>query len=588
MKTDEFINARRQCTVGLVLLGLVGLGLLGLCVRVVYIGSTMAPRLRAIASEQQRGQREIPARRGLVFDRRGRIAAGSKLVSSVFADPAYILAAEEEGTTRVASVTERVAAILDLNADRLEQQIRARGSRRFHWVKRRVDEAEAEAIRQADLPGIGLRPEMRRTYPLGRLMAHVLGVVGIDGDGLEGLERAYDKHLRGQPGLHTALYDARRRAIAKSVPDTIEPVNGGHLMLTLDSVIQETVEAQLERQVAEFKAESGVAIVMDPISGDILAMACWPTFDPNDPSDSTPDARRNRAITDPVEPGSTFKPIIAGGALERGVVSLTERIDCHQGTHTIAGRTLTDTHACGMATVKDIIVHSSNIGMAQIGVRLGNSRLHEVVQRFGFGTPSDLRMLGEESGTVLPLSRWNSYSTTSIPMGYEIAVTPLQLATAYCAIVNGGMLVRPRIVKATLDSTGEIIDSHDRPIVVRRVLPTEVARYLSEEVLPDVVKRGAGGGRSLDLVEYPMLGKTGTTKLPYPDRPGYQPGSYLSSFIGAAPAKDPRAVALVMIRKPSTGVYYGRQVAAPAVKEILFSTLSYMGVPGRGSIQARL
>jgi cell division protein FtsI/penicillin-binding protein 2 len=241
-----------------------------------------------------------------------------------------------------------------------------------------------------------------------------------------------------------------------------------------------------------------------------------------------------------------------------------------------------------MATIKEIIVQSSNIGMGKIGVRLGNERLHDLVRRFGFGQRTDLHLPGEEPGTVLPLARWNSYSTTSIPMGYEISVTPLQLATAYCAIVNGGMLVQPRLVKAKLDADGEVMESYDTPIVVRRVLPAGIARYLTEDVLPDVVTRGAGGGRSLDLVEYELLGKTGTTKLPYPDRRGYQPGSYLSSFVGAAPAEDPCAVALVMIRKPSTGVYYGRQVAAPAVKEILFSTLSYLGVPSRGTIQAGL
>jgi cell division protein FtsI (penicillin-binding protein 3) len=586
--TDRLIQDRWQRTTACLVLGVVALALVALCARVAYIGTQMAPRLTAIAGKQQHGQRTIPARRGLIFDRRGRIAAGSQLVDSVYVDPSLLLAAAEEEGTDVADICATLADRLDLDPDGLAQQIRARAARRFYWIKRHVSVAEADAIRRTGIAGVGLRQEMRRTYPLGNRLAHVLGVVGIDGNGLDGLEMRFDAHLRGRPGLYTALYDARRRAIAGESLNTVEPINGGHLMLTIDAVIQEAAEMQLARQIDEFKAESGVAVVMEPVSGEILAMACWPTFDPNEPAASPIEARRNRAITDPVEPGSTFKPIIAGAALEHGVISLTDRIDCHRGEHTINGRLLTDTHACGLATVKEILVHSSNIGMAQIGLRLGNTRLHETVRRFGFGSVSDVELPGEEPGTVLPRARWNSYSTTSIPMGYEIAVTPLQLATAYCAIVNGGVLLRPKVVKAVLTSDGELADAYEKPAVVRRVLPADVARFLTEEVLVEVVNRGGTRGHPLDLIEYQLLGKTGTTKLPFQDRPGYEPGAYLSSFVGAAPADDPRAVALVMIRKPGTGVYYGRQVAAPAVKEILFATLSYLGIPGRGTIQAGL
>jgi stage V sporulation protein D (sporulation-specific penicillin-binding protein) len=228
--------------------------------------------------------------------------------------------------------------------------------------------------------------------------------------------------------------------------------------------------------------------------------------------------------------------------------------------------------------------------MGQLGTRLGNERLLEIVTAFGFGRPTGIEIAGEAAGSIPSPSTWSRLTATSIPMGYEIGVTPLQLATAYCALVNGGELLKPRLIKARLDASGHVIESLDKPVVVQRVLPEDIARYMQETVLVGVVKRGGTDGRRdrLDMYEYQMLGKTGTSKLAFRDRPGYEPGAYLSSFVGAAPADSPRAVALVMIRRPRGSAYYGRVVAAPAVKEILFSTLSYMGVPGRGTIQAGL
>ncbi len=582
--------ARRQRIRSGLVLGGVLVAFLGLAYRVAYVNTVLAPNLVRLADEQQRGHQTIPARRGLVFDTRGRIVAGSKPVYSVCGDPVFVQAALEESGRSLPELARQLGTILHLDPGVIENRFRTHSNRRFCWIKRHVSDVEADAIRDAALGGIGLRQEMQRTYPMGSRMAHVIGLVGIDGNGLEGIEQAYDAHLRGRSGRTVAFYDARRRPIAGVREGSEPPIDGGHLVLTLDAVIQEAAEDHLAQQIQQYRAESGIALVMDPRTGDILAMACWPTYDPNDPSASSAETRRNRIITDTIEPGSTFKPFVAAGALQFGVINRTEIINCGNGTMTLNGRVLTDTEPSGPCTLKDIIVHSSNIGMGHLGLRLGNERLVEIVSAFGFGRVTGVEVAGEAAGSIPSPATWSRLTSTSVPMGYEVAVTPLQLATGYCALVNGGKLLRPRLVKAVLDPAGEVMESYDKPVVVRQAVPEEIARYMQETVLVAVVKRGGRDNRrdKLDMYEYQMLGKTGTTKLAYRHRPGYETGAYLSSFVGAAPAEEPRAVAVVMIRRPQGAVYFGRQVAAPAVKEILFSTLSYMGVPGRGTIQAGL
>lgn len=594
MNVDGTHSDRRQRITAVMLLASVVAGFLALTARLCYINAAMGHDLAQRAAQQQQGQREIPARRGLIFDTRGRIVAGSRQAYSVYADPMLVLGEVEKAGTSLSDVARTLAPLLLVDAGLLENEIRTGSSSlspHFRWLKRFVPDVEAEAVRGAHVAGVGLRAEMQRTYPLGTRMSQVLGVVGIDGNGLEGIEQSYDVHLRGIPGAYNALYNANvhRRVIAGMRDGSIEPQNGGHLVLTIDTVIQGFVEEQLARQVEEFDAESGIALVMDPQSGEVLAMANWPTFDPNRWSASPVEVRRNRAVTDPVEPGSTFKPVVASGALQCGAVSRTESIDCHNGKYEVPGhrRTLEDTHAMGVVPFADVIVYSSNIGMGIIGERVGNERLHEIVRRFGFGEKTGIGFPLEDAGIVRPLKEWSSLSATSVPMGYEIAVTPLQLATAYCAIVNGGLLLRPRLVRSLLSPEGVPRESYNTPIVVRRVLPEEIAHYMGQEVLASVVREGTG--KPAALKEYDLAGKTGTTKLGYKDRPGYDPHGYLSSFVGAAPADHPRVVVLVMISRPDPSLgRFGSQVAAPAVKEILFSTLAYLGEPAKGTVQAGL
>ena len=552
---------------------LVGLLLAALAGRLVHVCAALSPRLTEMMEAQQQSRSVIPARRGTIFDARGRVLAGSRQLYGVFADPARVKGVEEAAL--------RVAVILGCQAGEIEDCIRRSSAPRFAWLAHRVTPAEADAIRQAAIPGIGLIDEPRRNYPLGRRMAQVLGFVGDDNSGLEGLELACDRFLRGRDGRSWTVRDARRRPIRPhDAPKrrAEQARDGGHVVLTLDAVIQGAVEERLAEQVRAFQAAGGFGVVMDPKTGDVLAMACYPAFDPNEYARYPRDTWRNRVVSDMLEPGSTFKPFVASGALAAGVVSRHETIYCHDGLYVIGRRRLHDVSPHGHMTVADIVARSSNIGMAIIGERLGNQAMHAVVRRFGFGRPTGIDLPGEASGGVLPLARWTSYSTSSVPMGHEIAVTPLQLINAFCAIINDGVVLRPRVIRAFLSPDGRVMEEYRGPDPVRRALPSAVARYLSREVLVGVV--AAGSGRRAALPGYQVLGKTGTAQVPYADRRGYEPDAYIGSFLGAAPAEDPRLAVLIMIKKPNPRLgYYGSLVAAPVVGEILAEALAYLQVP---------
>lgn len=579
---DSYAGQDRKCKVlgGTILVGIC-LALVGLIGRLVYINTSLSDDLTVLVKAQQTGFRRVPGRRGFIFDAAGRIVAGTWLRPSVFADPALI--------HDIQSVAKRLAPILDLPAGQIEQILREHRSGRFCWLRRLVDRVDAEAIQALAIPGVGLQEEPERIFPMEALMAQTVGVVGLDGGGLEGMELVYDKHLRGSDGRRASVYDGgrRRRPIWLHEGLSVPERDGGHVVLTLDGVIQGFVEEQLQRTVAEFEAESGVGLVMSPRTGAILAMGQYPSFDPNHYDHSPAALRRNRLVCDSVEPGSTFKPYVACGALLAGVVRRDERIFCYNGVHSFGGRVMHDSSPHGMLTFEEIITQSSNIGMGIIAERMGNLAVHNIVRAFGFGRRTGIEFPGESTGRLRPLSEWTRYSTTSIPIGQEIAVTPLQLATAFSAIVNGGQLLKPYLVKALLSPDGEVIESFEGGQVVRRVLPQSLADFLREEVLVGVVERG--GGRRAAMKDWQMAGKTGTAQVSYQDQAGYEPGAYLASFVGAGPAHDPQVVVLVMIHKPRVELgYYGGVVAAPAVREIMERTLAYLEVCQTTSLVGRV
>lgn len=569
LHTSPLDQAQRRS--GTLLLAAVGALLLALGARLVYINTALHPRLTAAASRQRQGSSIIPARRGMILDARGRIVAISRLLPDVFVDPALVKDVDE--------LAGELAARVNLPAAKIAAKIRRRKNSRFVLIAPRADALTAEAVRAMGSPAVGLLERAQRTYPLGGSMAHVIGWVGQDGSGLEGIELAYEDHLRSKDGRRATIRDARRRALRRSGRSTVSPVDGGHLVLTIDAEIQRITEEALGRSIAAFEAESGVAIVMSPNDGDILAMSCLPTFDPNDPvAPASAAIRRNRAITDPVEPGSAFKPVIACGALEGGFVSPLDQIDCHMGSYRMGHRLVRDTTPHGLMDIRGIITRSSNIGMSIIAERMGNEVLHDTIRRFGFGESTGIECPGEGAGVVYPLHRWTSYSTASVAFGYEILVTPLQLINAFAAIVNDGVLLRPRLVKQLLRPDGAVDCALQPPRIVRRVVSSKVARYMARELLVSVIE--SGSGRRAQSGSYRVLGKTGTAELTYADRSGYEPGAYLSLFVGAAPVAEPQIVALVIIRRPNPKIgYYGGTVAAPAVGEIIARTLLYLEVP---------
>lgn len=545
--------------------------------KIIYINTVCHDHLLATAERQRGSRRVLPARRGMILDRAGRVVAATRRMPDVFVDPF--------GVGDLEALAGAIAPRLNVSAEDILRKVRRNPGSRYVVLARTVDDVTADAVRDMKNPHVGLTDASVRHYPLGRSMAHVIGFVNRDGSGIEGIELSLDGHLRGTDGVRETIRDARRRALLQAAEAPTPPADGGHVVLTIDSEIQRIVEEALAEQVGAFEAQSGLAIVMDVAGGQILAMANHPTFDLNHPiTDAVSgepvsvDTRRNRAITDPIEPGSTIKLLIASGALDGGYVNLEEKIDCNNGRpFRFPGRTLTDSHACGVINLTDIITHSSNIGMGKIAMRMGAPALHDTLTRFGLGAESGIELPGEGRGVLRPVRQWSKLTPTSVAIGYEVSMTPLQLVNAYAGSLNDGVQLRPKLVKAILAADGRLVSSFDDPEPVRRVSSIDTARYMSREALVSVVERG--NVRTALDGPYRVLGKTGTARLLRADRSGYETGAYLSLFVGAAPVFDPQVVTVVMIRRPNARLgYYGAKVAAPVAGKILAQTLAYLGV----------
>jgi cell division protein FtsI/penicillin-binding protein 2 len=493
---------------------------------------------------------------------------------SLFVDPKSVLA------ERRRDLAESLAMALDIDGDWLFDRLEKQADRRFLWIKRRLTEAEVRAVLDLKWPSswLGFQNELRRCYPQGPVASHVLGIRDIDGKARDGIEHVFNPVLAGQPGRRITGRDARGHTLAIADHLSQAPVPGSSVVLTIDSVIQNFVEAAIDRVMSDWKPSSATAIVMDPHTGDILALANRPTFNPEDPSTANDEAWVNRAICDSYEPGSTFKPFIVASALDWQVVSPTDQIDCHNGTYRMGPRLLHSHHHNGVLSVPDIVIRSDNIGMAIIGERMSNSGLFRAVQSFGFGRATGIELPGEVTGVVRPLTKWTPfYSTGSVPMGQELSVTPMQLITAFSSLANGGNLVRPRIVRAIVQPDGKQIQMFHEPEVVGCPVRNETARYMVQEVLTGVVDRGTG--RKGQVPGYSVFGKTGTAQK-QSSRGGYERGRYISSFIAGAPAENPRIVVIVVANDPRKGPEpFGGKVAAPAAAAILQQSLAYLGVP---------
>jgi cell division protein FtsI/penicillin-binding protein 2 len=542
-----------------------GLGWLILSARLFQLQWWQQKKFAGQAEQQRDLIEEIPARPGDIVDRQGRLLATTLSARSLYVVPAQMTSAAEFSKT--------VAEALQMPEQTILDKITSNSDRQFLWIKRRLTDAEVERIKRGNLPkrGWGFRDEYRREYPQGVVAAHVIGLRDIDGIGRGGIEERFDQELRGENGQRRVARDSRGHVI-EIIDDQFRPtVPGQSVRLTIDVVVQLYAERELDHVMQEWKPESCCAIVINPSNGDVIGMATRPTFDPNHPEEASPESWKNRAIADIYEPGSTFKPMIVSYGLDQGILHRDDQFHCENGLYRMGRRLLHDHHRYGLLNLTDVLVKSSNIGMAKIGERLQNEGLHEAATLFGFGLKTGIQLPGELPGILRPLSEWTTYSTGSIPMGHEVATTPLQLITAHAALANGGQLVRPRIVLPEHQESSTIDLVSSEPTV-----SAETAQWMIEHPMQEVVTRGTG--KKARIPGYHVFGKTGTAQCLSPDG-GYVHGKYISSFVCGAPVEAPRLLVVVVVNQSSVGgEAFGGKVAAPAAANILRQSLVYLRI----------
>jgi cell division protein FtsI/penicillin-binding protein 2 len=530
--------------------------------RLLQVQVAQGSKYRARAQRQQERRVEVSPRRGSILDRSGRELAVSVECSSIYAIP--------DEVEQPAAVARALAGLLEMTPAELTERLSRDVG--FVWLRRKADAAVAERVRQMKLPGIHFATESRRSYPKGPLAAPLLGYVGTDDRGLGGLEYFYDRTIRGKPGEIVALRDARRSTYGEAETPGRPPQEGATLELSIDSGVQFAVERELGAAVAEAGARSGVAVLLDPWSGEIVAMASVPSFDPNRFNRFPAESRRNRAIADAYEPGSTFKIVTGSLALEQKVVSLDEWIDTSNGAIRVAGTTISehDGNRFGALTLSGIFEHSSNVGIIRVGMRVGSRRLSEGATAFGVGRTTGVDLPGENLGLFRPLPRWSALSCASISMGQEVSVTALQLARIVAVVANGGHLVTPHVVRRIILPDGRVETIPPPPPV--RVLSAETAAALGR-ILVGVVQRGTGARAA--ITGFTVAGKTGTAQKAGPG--GYQPGRYVPNFVGFVPAESPRLVGVVVLEEPH-GKYYAGEVVAPVFSRIVSQALSILRI----------
>ncbi|MEW6321248.1 MAG: penicillin-binding protein [Acidobacteriota bacterium] len=550
---------RRRVTVAAAVFGVWALGIEA---RLVKLQVLDHEDLVARAARQQMRTVEAPAKRGEIRDRHGRL-----LAYSVDADTIYAVPTEVHDAARTAGA---LCEALDRCTDRERATLVERLSQRraFAYIRRRVSPAEARRVAALDLEGVGFLKESRRFYPNRELGSHVLGYVGVDNVGLGGLEAAYDKVIRGRAGTVLIQTDARRHAFSR-VERT--PTTGGSLELTIDEPLQYLAERELRRGVEEMRADGGSVVVMNPHTGEILAMANWPTFNPNAYNVSSAAERRNRAVQDLYEPGSTFKVVTASAALEEGVVRPDDPIDVSAGAIRLGSSTVRDMHRYGVLSFTDVIVKSSNVGAIKVGLDLGAERLGLYVSRFGFGRAISPDFPGENPGIVWNPARLNDRALGSVSMGYQVGVTPLQMAAAVSSVANGGRLIEPRVVRAV------IRDGQRAPVaprVIRRTIaPATVAELTA--IMEMVVERGTA--TRAKVPGYTVAGKTGTAEKLVNGR--YSSTDHQASFVGFLPSRDPALTIIVVIDTPRGQGNTGGVAAAPVFARIAAAAMRHLGIP---------
>ena len=539
-----------------------GLVLVG---RLVQLQIIQHDRLAAQSDKQYLRTVEIASGRGNIYDRNRNQLATNIRVESVYADP--ISVTDKDNTARI------LAASLELDPREVLKKLKS--DRHFVWIKRKSEMNAVEKLKQLGLAGIGFIGEAKRYYPKRKLAASTLGFVGLDNQGLAGVEHFHQAVLRGNPQRSVLEKDARGRFLWTTA--YAQEINKGKrdVVLTLDEVIQFIAERELKKQVRDYQAKSGLAIVMDPFTGAIYALASAPEFNPNNYSAYPKRFWRNDAVASAYEPGSIFKPIVAAATLEEGLAGPDDIFFCENGSFRIGNSRIgeADNHQFGWLTLRNIIAKSSNIGAIKIAQELGQKRFFNYMQKFGFGDKVGVDLPGEASGSLQSLPQWSGLSLASMSFGHEVAVTPIQMVSAIAAIANGGALIRPRMTQAILKNGA--IEKTFEPVVIQSVLSEKTSRQMIN-ILKSVVKVGTGGKAAIPGFE--VAGKTGTAQKIDPATQSYSKTKYLASFIGFVPADAPRLVILVMIDEPQKS-YWGGEVAAPVFQKIARKTLRYLHIP---------
>lgn len=526
--------------------------------RTVWLQGIRAEPLARLAESQHRQTVALPASRGAIYDRTGVQLAIGERATSVYADPRQV--------RNPRAVAIAAGQLLGRDPDDVLEELADR-RRSFVFLRRKADPAAADAVRRRGLVGVGFLDEERRAYPQGSIAAHVLGYAGLDNDGLAGLEKQLDPVLAGVPGSETIVKDPFGRAV-KVIRSTPER-NGRDVHLTLDQNLQANAELVLAKVLRESRAKSATAVVLDPRSGELLALAVAPTFDANRFGELAAQRTRNLTVTDPYEPGSTFKLITVGAVLSEGLATPATAYTLPYEIQ-VADRKIHDSHPrdTERMTVAEILSRSSNVGTVTLGQELGKRRLARWIEHFGFGKPTGIDFPGETRGIVLPAERWSDSSIGNIPIGQGIAVTPVQMAAAYAAVANRGVWVRPHLVRRI--GRGPRVRGARKRLVSRDVAAKLV------EMLRGVVDEG-GTGTAAAVPGYTVAGKTGTASKP-DERGGYSTSRYVASFVGVVPASDPRLVILVTIDEPRSAIW-GGVVAAPVFADLARFALQYLEVP---------
>jgi len=505
---------------------------------------------------------DIQVRRGMIFDRQGRELALNIDLESLFCDP-KTLSLNDDNLIRLSSlISEEPRVIL--------AKIPPEG--RFAWLGRKLDPNISDGVKRLNIEGLGFVTEAKRFYPKGKLASHILGFVGIDNQALEGVELEYDGYMKTVGGKVSFGRDASGRTLSSGVD---REAMGNNIVLTIDEGLQYLVEKELNKAMRQWRASAASVIMMDPFSGEVLALANRPTYDPNRPGMARAAYRRNRAITDCYEPGSTFKIIIGIAALEEKIAKPNTLFDVHKGFIEVGGKTIRDTHKYETLAFKEVIQKSSNVGSITIGMKLGKERIYKYAKRLGFGEETGIDLPGEVSGWISPPEKWSGTSIGAISIGQEVAVTPLQILRAYAAIANGGYLVRPHIVSKVISPEGQVFPP-SRDDSMKRVISESTAETF-KEILKSVVEEG-GTGRKAVIDGNDVAGKTGTAQIINPVTKRYSKEKFVSSFVGFVPADNPRLAMIVVIYEPK-GEIYGGVVAAPVFREIANQALSYLNIP---------